>query len=64
MREWSLLEAGPERFRIKIRRRTGGKSRNVTEYLEQDHRRLDAIVPEVVQLADSGSFAEAVTRFA
>ncbi len=62
--EWSLLEAGPERFRIEIRRRTGGKSRNVTEYLEQDHRRLDAIVPEVVQLADSGSLAEAATRFA
>ena len=62
--EWSLLEAGPERFRIEIRRRTGEKSRNVTEYLEQDHRRLDSIVPEVVRLVDSGSFAEAVTRFA
>ncbi len=62
--EWSVLEAGPERFRVEIRQRTGETSRNVTEYLEQDHRRLDAIVPEVVQLVDSGAFAEAVTRFA
>ena len=62
--EWSVLEAGPERFRIEIRRRTGEKSRTVSEYLQQDHRRLDAIVSEVVRLADSGSFPEAVTRFA
>jgi uncharacterized protein (DUF2249 family) len=62
--EWSLLEAGPGRVRIEIRRRAGETSRNVTEYLEQDHRRLDAIVSEVVQLVDSGALAEAVTRFA
>jgi len=62
--DWSVLEAGPECFRVEIRRRTGEPSRHVTEFLQHDHRRLDAIVPEVVQLADSGSIADAATRFA
>jgi len=62
--EWIPLEAGPERFRVEIRRRTGQTSRTVTEYLEHDHRRLDAVVPEVVQLVDSGALAKATARFA
>lgn len=62
--EWSVLEAGSERFRIEIRRRTAEGSRNVTEYLEEDHRRLDAILLDADRLAVSGSFAEASKRFA
>lgn len=62
--EWSALEAGPTRFRIEIRRRATDGARSVTEYLQGDHRRLDAIVPEVRRLTTAGSFAEAIERFA
>ncbi len=62
--EWFPLEARAECFRVEIRRRTGETSRTVTEYLEHDHRRLDAIVPEVVQLVNGGALAKAAARFA
>lgn len=62
--EWSVLEAGPARFRIEIRRRAAGGARGVAEYLEGDHKRLDAIVPEVQRLAGAGSFPAASERFA
>lgn len=38
--------------------------RSVTEYLEGDHRRLDAMIPEVRRLMAAGSFQEAGARFA
>src|SRR5262245_20133412 len=43
--EWSLLEAGPGRFRIEIARRDaqGEALREVTEALAWDHDRLDAL---------------------
>jgi len=62
--EWNVLEAGPVRFRVEIRRRGTEGPRNVTEYLETDHRRLDAIVAEVRSLVEAGSFPQAGTRFA
>lgn len=62
--EWSVLEAGPTRFRIEIRRRAAEGARSVTEYLEGDHKRLDAIVPEVQRLLSARSFPEASERFA
>lgn len=62
--EWSTLEAGPGRFRVQIRRRTGETLRTVSEYLEQDHRRLDEILPEVDDLVGAGEFVRAAARFA
>ncbi|MCC6848660.1 MAG: DUF2249 domain-containing protein [Deltaproteobacteria bacterium] len=62
--EWSVLEAGPTRFRIEIRRRAAEGARNVTGYLQEDHERLDAIVPEVQALVRAGSLPEAGARFA
>lgn len=62
--EWSVLEAGPARFRIEIRRRAAEGARGVTEFLEGDHRRLDAILPDVECLLAAGSFADAGARFA
>ncbi|MCC6132437.1 MAG: hemerythrin domain-containing protein, partial [Acidobacteria bacterium] len=62
--EWNVLEAGPARFRVDIRRRATESPRSVTEYLERDHRRLDAIIPEVERLAGERSFPEAGERFA
>ncbi len=61
--EWSVLEAGPERFRVEIRRRAGEPSRTVFEYLEHDHRRLDAMLPLVERLTDSAAYARAAQRF-
>lgn len=61
--DWSVLEAGPTRFRIEIRRRTAEGARTVTEYLEGDHRRLDAILHEVERLVGVSSFPKASLRF-
>lgn len=62
--EWSVLEAGPERFRIEIRRRSAAGSRTVSDYLGTDHRRLDSIMGDVEALVRSRSFTEAARRFA
>lgn len=61
--EWSVLEAGPGRFRVEIRRRTTEGPRSVTEYLQGDHERLAAILERVDRLAEVGDFAEAGPRF-
>lgn len=62
--EWNVLEAGPERYRVEIRRRAAEGSRAVTEYLEADHRRLDAMIPEVGASLAAGSLAQAAARYA
>lgn len=62
--EWSVLEAGPARFRVEIRRRSAEGPRGVTEFLQADHRRLDAILSEVGGLAAACSFGEVGERFA
>ena len=62
--DWSVLEAGPERFRVEIRRRPSNGLRGVREFLGDDHRRLDAILREAARLAHAGSFAAALESFA
>ncbi|MBI2566758.1 MAG: DUF2249 domain-containing protein [Candidatus Schekmanbacteria bacterium] len=62
--DWSVLEAGPVRCRVEIRRRSSEGTRRATEYLGGDHRRLDAIVPEVRRLVSESFFPEASDRFA
>jgi uncharacterized protein (DUF2249 family) len=62
--EWSVLEAGPERFRIEIRRRPAEGMRTVTDYLEADHRRLDAIMEDVQGRIADAAWAAAAERFA
>jgi uncharacterized protein (DUF2249 family) len=52
--EWSRLEGGPERARVALRRRKSEGPRSVTLYLQSDHERLDAIVPEVVRPRQRG----------
>lgn len=61
--EWSVLEDSPERTRLEVRRRANAGPRSVTEFLQADHRRLDAILPIVERLADAGAFTEAQARF-
>ncbi|MEW6775076.1 MAG: DUF2249 domain-containing protein [Bdellovibrionota bacterium] len=61
--EWSVLEAGPNDFRVEIRRRAAEGPRNVTEYLSNDHRRLDAIAETVEGFVSKDDFSEAGRRF-
>lgn len=61
--DWSVLEAGPERFRVEIRRRSSTGPREVRDFLGGDHRRLDAILRDAARRAQ-GSFADALERFA
>lgn len=61
--DWSVLEAGPEKFRVEIRRREGGP-RGVGEYLGWDHRRLDGIFAAVEGQVATAHFSEAGVRFA
>lgn len=60
--EWSVLELGPERFRVEVRSRVG--PRTVTDFLEGDHQRLDAILQQVARLSADGEDDEARERFA
>ncbi|MFI5179922.1 MAG: DUF2249 domain-containing protein [Thermoanaerobaculia bacterium] len=62
--EWNVLERGPERFRVELRRRTEGGARNVSEFLGGDHRRLDVILSAVEGLVEKRDFAQAARRFA
>lgn len=61
--EWSHLEAGEEGARLEVRRRESAAPRTVTDFLQADHRRLDAIVPVVERLTGEGAFDEARARF-
>ncbi len=77
--ESQYLERGPTDWRVRIARRAeraaqanpvgaapapGEGARTVTEYLEGDHRRLDAMLPEVGRLSRAGSYPGAAGRFA
>ena len=56
MFEWSLLESGPERFRIQVARRGArpGELRGVSEALGWDHDRLDALEEDAFQRLAAG----------
>lgn len=62
--EWSVLEAGPARYRIEIRRRARTGPRGVSEYLGWDHDRLACILSEVTRLVGDGAHADAARVFA
>ncbi len=62
--DWNVLEAGPERWRVEVRRRAAAGSRTVSECLGTDHRRLDTILERVEALGEAGKFPEALDRFA
>jgi uncharacterized protein (DUF2249 family)/hemerythrin-like domain-containing protein len=62
--EWNLLERGPELCRVGIVRRRDRGPRTVSEYLQGDHRRLDAIVADAERLLSAGDADTAARRFA
>lgn len=61
--DWNVLEAGPARWRVEIARRGGDGPRGVTECLETDHRRLEAILDAVEAAVGAGDFRRAGERF-
>jgi uncharacterized protein (DUF2249 family) len=60
--EWSVLEGGPEVFRVQINRRLRG-TRSVTECLSWDQDRLVAIFEEVGKYVGLHAFEEATAAF-
>jgi len=62
--EWSVLEAGEGRYRVRIERRNARDPRGVNEYLTWDHRRLDALWDATKALVRSSAFAQARERYA
>jgi len=52
--DWHVLEAGPERFRVEIRRRKTSGSRTVSECLNNEHQRLDTIVSVIRNALENG----------
>ena len=62
--EWTSLEAGPDRYRVEIRRRSPDAVRTVSDYLGYDHRRLDGMLPAVGTLVAAGDLEHAREQFA
>lgn len=62
--DWNVLENGPARVRVEVRRRSGRQARSISEYLEHDHLRLDGMLFEVERLLAEGALAHARERLA
>ncbi len=62
--DWNVLERGPDRFRVEVVRRQSAIPPSIGEYLEADHKRLDAMLGEVEWHASRWSWAKARERFA
>ncbi|HEX6999297.1 MAG TPA: hemerythrin domain-containing protein [Gammaproteobacteria bacterium] len=62
--DWTLLEAGPERVRVEVRRRPDGQGRTISGYLARDHDRLDDVLREVERLLGDRRETEARESFA
>lgn len=62
--EWWPLERGPEAWRVRIvKRRTKAVERDVTDYLQEDHRRLDQIFNTFQEAFKEERWEEALTAF-
>ena len=62
--EWWPLEQGPEAWRIRIvKRKTKVTERTVTDYLQEDHRRLDGIYNAFQEAYKAGRWDDAAARF-
>jgi len=63
--DWSPLEEGPARWRVRVDRRdrNAPRLRGVMEYLAWDHDRLDATLQDARERAGSGDWKGAMSRF-
>ncbi len=62
--EWWPLERGPEAWRVRIvKRRTKAVERDVTDYLQEDHRRLDHVFNSFQEAFKEDRWDEALASF-
>ncbi len=62
--EWWPLERGPEAWRVRIvKRRTKALERDVTDYLQEDHRRLDHIFNSFQEAFKEDRWDDALAHF-
>jgi len=62
--DWWALEQGPEAWRVSIvKREQKQPNRTVTDYLQTDHRRLDAIMEGFQRSLKGNSWEEAASAF-
>lgn len=57
------LQAGPDEFRLEVRPRQVQGERSVSELIGWDQRRLDDILDDVDELAETGDFTGALRRY-
>ncbi|MFQ5428275.1 MAG: DUF2249 domain-containing protein [Thermodesulfobacteriota bacterium] len=62
--EWWPLERGPEAWRVMIvKRQTKAVERDVTDYMQEDHRRLDKILETFQKAREGGEWEKALGAF-
>jgi len=62
--EWWPLERGPLAWRVRIvKRRTKAVIRDVTDYMQEDHSRLDVILGAFQEAVKAGNWGEALSSF-
>jgi len=61
--EWNVLSVGPPVHRVEVVKRRHGGLRSVSEYMEADHRRLDAAYARVIDAVGRGDWAKAQRCF-
>lgn len=60
--DWNVLQNGPDRFRVEIRRRPPSNERTVRDVLTADHDRLDRVATEVAELMEGPAREDAGVR--
>ena len=60
--EWTVLQDGPDRFRVEVRRRSRSGGLTIRDVLNADHERIDRLAGKVAELLEGPSTAETARR--
>lgn len=60
---WDLLEEGPSRWRVRIRRREDVEASDLVDLLTRDHERIDRLFAAALHHTNAGNMAEALPVF-
>ena len=61
---WDVIEAGPPRWRVRIRRREDVDASDLVDLLTSDHARIDRLFATALHHTNAGRMAEALPAFA
>lgn len=61
---WDLLEAGPARWRVRVRRREDVEASDLVDLLTRDHQRIDRLFANALHQTNAGNMGEALPAFA